>query len=186
MSKERLREGLIMALVGVGFIGVGILVFKIKAFTGVDPGGLSDEEISAITASIRYSVLFGGFIIGSLMGAVVQRSKFCIAAACHAPVTIGDLTQTRSYAMSLFVAILGTQMLYRFGQVEILSSIYISSPFTWLSYIVGGLIFGIGIVYAEAAPPESWSGQPRVTWAHLSVSWPLSFPQGRPSGESPP
>ncbi len=148
MSKERLREGLVIALVWAGFIWVGILVFKIKAFTGVDPGGLSDEEISAITASIRYSVLFGGFIIGSLMGAVVQRSKFCIAAACHAPVTIGDLTQTRSYAMSLFVAILGTQLLYRFGQVEILSSIYISSPFTWLSYIFGGLIFGIGIVYA--------------------------------------
>ena len=148
MVKEKLREGLIMALVGAGFIWTGVLVFRIKAFAGVDPGGLSDAEINTIKTSIRFSVLVGGFIIGSLMGAVVQRSKYCIAAACHAPVTTGDLTQTRSYAMSLFVAILGTQLLYRFGQVEILSSIYISSPFTWLSYIFGGLIFGIGIVYA--------------------------------------
>jgi uncharacterized membrane protein YedE/YeeE len=148
MSKENLREGLIMALVAAGFIWAAALVLRIKGFAGVDPEALSDEEIDAVKNSIRYSVAFGGFIIGGLMGAIVQRSKYCIAAACHAPVTMGDLTQTRSYAMSLFVAILGTQTLYKFGQVEILSSIYISSPFTWLSYIAGGLIFGIGIVYA--------------------------------------
>jgi hypothetical protein len=145
---EKAREGFIIALVIAGFLWVIYLIMKIKGYGDLNVETLSDEEIEAIKSSIRSTVIIGGFIIGGLMGAVVQRSKFCIAAACHSIVTTGDLTQSRSYAMALFVAILGTQILYKLGYVDINYSIYISSPFTWLSYIVGGFIFGVGIVYA--------------------------------------
>ena len=148
MVKGKTREGVIIALIAAGFIGALYCIFKIKGYTALDAGALSDEEIAALKGSIHNTVVVGGLIIGGLMGAIVQRSKYCIAAACHAPVTIKDLFQTRSYAMSLFVAILGTQILSKAGQVDIQSSIYLASPFTWLSYMVGGLIFGVGIVYA--------------------------------------
>ncbi|HHN64223.1 MAG TPA: YeeE/YedE family protein [Nitrospirae bacterium] len=145
---EKAREGFIIALIIAGFLWVIYLIMKIKGFGDLNVDNLSDEEIAAIKSSIRSTVIIGGFIIGGLMGAVVQRSKFCIAAACHSIVTTRDLTQTRAYAMALFVAILGTQILYKLGYVDINYSIYVSSPFTWLSYIVGGFIFGVGIVYA--------------------------------------
>lgn len=145
---EKAREGFIIALIVAGFLWVLYLIMKIKGYGDLNLDTLSDEEIAAIKTSIRSTVIIGGFIIGGIMGAVVQRSKFCIAAACHSIVTIADLTQTRAYAMALFVAILGTQVLYKLGYVDISYSIYISSPFTWLSYIVGGFIFGVGIVYA--------------------------------------
>ncbi len=148
MTKEKLREGLVIALIVSGFLWVLYLIFKIKGYAGVDLDSLSDEEIAVIKNSIRTTVIWGGLIIGALMGAVVQRSKFCIAAACHSIVTTYDLTQSRAYAMALFVAIMGTQILYKTGMVDINYSIYISSPFTWLSYIVGGFVFGVGIVYA--------------------------------------
>jgi len=149
MSKEeKLREGLVMALIAVGFIVVLYLIFRIKSYAGLDSSALSDEQITMLKSSIHSTLVWGGLIIGGLMGAIVQRSTFCIAAACHARLTIGDLFQTRAYAMALFVAILGTQILYKMGQVDIQYSIYVSSSFTWLSYIVGGLTFGVGIVYA--------------------------------------
>ncbi len=148
MGKEKFREGVVVALVVAAFAGVLFLIFKIKGYAGLDSSAMSDEDISAVKAAIHSTLIWGGLLIGAIMGAIVQRSKYCIAAACHARVTIGDLFQTRSYAMSLLVAILGTQILYKTGQADIQYSIYISTPFTWLSYIVGGFTFGVGIVYA--------------------------------------
>ncbi len=146
--KQKIREGIVLLLIVAGFMATLVLIFKIRRYLSIDPDTLSDEDLAAIKQSIKTTVIVSGFIIGGLMGAIVQRSKFCIAAACHSIVTIRELTQSRAYAMALFVAILGTQVLYRMGDVDITRSIYVSSPFTWLSYVVGGFIFGVGIVYA--------------------------------------
>ena len=146
MSKGRKILGSALTLGAVLWIVYYIL--KIKGYVSINAAALSDEQITAIKKSIQTSVVVSGFLIGGLLGAVVQRSKFCIAAACHNVVTTRDLTQTRAYAMALFVAIPATQLLYRAGIVDISRSIYISSPFTWVSYILGGFIFGVGIVYA--------------------------------------
>lgn len=146
MSKGRKVLGI--ALMAGAIVWIVYYIIKIKGYTTIDAGSLSDEQIAAIKSSIRSAVIISGFLIGGIMGAVVQRSKFCIAAACHNIVTTNDLTQTRAYAMALFIAIPATQVLYRFGISDIGRSIYINSPFTWLSYIAGGFIFGVGIVYA--------------------------------------
>lgn len=135
------------ALIIGAFIGVLCLILKVKGYASMDVGTLSDEQITAIKGSINTMVILSGFLIGGLMGAVVQRSTFCIAAACHNIVTTNDLTQTRAYAMALLVAILGTQILYSFGYVDISRSSYLASSFTWLGYIMGGFIFGVGIVF---------------------------------------
>ncbi len=148
MLKDKIKNTLGIALLIGGFIWVIYLVFKIKGYGTTDIGSLSDAEITGIKDSIRQSVIIAGFLIGGLMGSIVQRSKFCIASACHSIVTTGDLTQTRSYAMALFTAIPGTQILYRLGYIDINYSTYLSSPFAWLSYIAGGFIFGVGIVFA--------------------------------------
>ncbi len=148
MSNNRSRELLITLLVIAALIAVVVLVFQIHHLLSLDADALSDEQIAALKGAIRNRVLVGGLLIGAVMGAVVQRTTYCIAAACHAVVTVRDLTQTRAYAMSLIVAIAGTQFLYNLGEVDISRSIYVASPMTWLSYIVGGFIFGVGIVYA--------------------------------------
>ncbi|MFZ3091517.1 MAG: YeeE/YedE family protein [Nitrospirota bacterium] len=146
MSKGKIRDTLGFILIIGGFLSVLYLIFRIKGYAAI-AGSLPEDKVAGVISSIRYIVVLAGFLIGTLMGAIVQRSTFCIAAACHNIVTTQDLTQTRAYAMALFVAILGVQILYMFGHVDINYSVYLSSPFTWLSYIVGGFIFGVGIVY---------------------------------------
>ncbi|NOY53493.1 MAG: YeeE/YedE family protein [Deltaproteobacteria bacterium] len=148
MAKQKIREFIVILLIIAGFVGVLYLIFRTRGFLTLDPDSLSDEEIALIKAAIRNHVLWAGLLIGGVMGAIVQRSKFCIAAACHSVVTIKDLSQTRAYATALIVAILGTQILYRTGEVDITRCIYIASPVTWLSFMVGGFVFGVGIVYA--------------------------------------
>ncbi len=148
MSKNRGRELLVTLSVIAALVAVVVLVFQIGHLLALDADALSDEEIAAFKGAIRNRVLIGGLLLGAVMGAVVQRTTYCIAAACHAVVTVRDLSQTRAYAMSLIVAIAGTQFLYSLGEVDITRSIYLASPMTWLSYCVGGFIFGVGIVYA--------------------------------------
>lgn len=146
MSKGRKVFGI--ALMIAAILWIVHYIIKIKGYASLDASSLSDDQIAAIKSSIHSAVVISGLLIGGIMGAVVQRSKFCIAAACHNIVTTNDLTQTRAYAMALFIAIPATQVLYRFGISDVGRSIYINSPFTWLSYIAGGFIFGVGIVYA--------------------------------------
>jgi uncharacterized membrane protein YedE/YeeE len=147
METGKTKTTIGFALIIAAFLCVIYLIFRIKGYAAMDVETLSDEKIAAIKESINRIVWLSGLLIGGLMGAVVQRSTFCIAAACHNIITTNDLTQTRAYAMALLVAIVGTQILYSFGDVDISRSSFISSPFTWLAYIVGGFIFGVGIVF---------------------------------------
>ncbi len=147
MKSSKIKTTVGFALIIGVFVWILYLILKVKGYAAIDAGTLSDGQITAIKGSIRMMVILSGLLIGGLLGAVVQRSTFCIAAACHNIVTTNDLTQTRAYAMALLVAIVGTQILYSFGYVDISRSTFISSQFTWFGYILGGFIFGVGIVF---------------------------------------
>ena len=55
----------------------------------------------------------------------------------------------RMWAMAIAVAILGTSALQLLGLLEVSKSIYTSSKLLWLSHLVGGLSFGIGMTLAS-------------------------------------
>src|SRR5205085_4313488 len=51
----------------------------------------------------------------------------------------------RMWLLAIAVAILGAQALELAGLVDYSKSIYTTPNFTWLSYIVGGFLFGVGM-----------------------------------------
>jgi hypothetical protein len=58
---------------------------------------------------------------------------------------MGDLNRMRMWLLAIAVAIIGSNALHLAGLIDLSKSLYQTPNFTWLSYIVGGLIFGIGM-----------------------------------------
>src|SRR5213075_3430415 len=51
----------------------------------------------------------------------------------------------RMWLLAIAVAILGTHALQVAGLIDLAKSIYVRPNFTWLSYILGGFLFGVGM-----------------------------------------
>ena len=51
----------------------------------------------------------------------------------------------RMWLLAIAVALLGASALHLAGLVDLSKSIYASANFTWLSHLVGGLLFGVGM-----------------------------------------
>jgi hypothetical protein len=60
-------------------------------------------------------------------------------------VSMGELTRMRMWLLAIAVALLGSSALHLGGVVDLSKSIYPGANFTWLSYLVGGFLFGVGM-----------------------------------------
>jgi len=96
-------------------------------------------------ASLVPYVSWGGFVLAFVFGFVGNRTNFCTMGAVSDVVNMGDWNRMRMWLLAIAVAIAGAQLLELSGVVKLSNSIYPGPNFTWLSYIVGGLLFGIGM-----------------------------------------
>ena len=95
-------------------------------------------------------VLFAGLLIGLVFGAVALLSGFCLTSGLRNWWTQGDGRLVRSFALALAVAIAGTQFLAARGFVDLGQSIYLQPAFSAPLMLFGGLLFGYGMVAANA------------------------------------
>lgn len=86
-----------------------------------------------------------GFIGACLFGAIAARTQFCTMGAVSDWVNMGSKTRFRVWCLAIAVTLLGAQALQWAGLVDLSQSIYLSSQFTWLGHVLGGLLFGIGM-----------------------------------------
>ncbi len=90
-------------------------------------------------------VTWGAFLLAFVFGAVGNKTNFCTMGAVSDWVNMGELSRMRMWLLAIAVAILGSTALTVAGLVDFSKSIYTSPNFTWLSYIVGGFLFGVGM-----------------------------------------
>ena len=95
-------------------------------------------------------VLFAGLLIGLVFGAVGLVSGFCLTSGLRNWWTQGDGRLVRSFALALAVAIAATQFLAVRGLVDLGQSIYLQPAFSAPLMLFGGLLFGYGMVAANA------------------------------------
>jgi uncharacterized membrane protein YedE/YeeE len=95
----------------------------------------------------RYSnVEVGGLLLfGAAFGIVIQRCRFCFVRAFRDPFMTGDAEIGKAVVISLIVAVIGITVLKAKGFRS--ESMYVVPSFGWGS-LVGGVIFGIGMVVA--------------------------------------
>ena len=96
-------------------------------------------------ASLVPLVAWGAFALAFVFGFVGNRTNFCTMGAVSDVVNMGDWNRMRMWLLAIAVAILGSNALDLAGILKLSNSIYPGPNFTWLSYIVGGLLFGIGM-----------------------------------------
>jgi uncharacterized membrane protein YedE/YeeE len=94
-------------------------------------------------------VLWAAFALGVAFGAVAQRAHFCTMGALSDIFSMGDWTRLRMWALAVGVAVLGFNGMVLLGWVEAADSVYARPQLIWLSNLVGGLLFGFGMVLAS-------------------------------------
>jgi uncharacterized membrane protein YedE/YeeE len=95
-------------------------------------------------------VLYAAFLIGIVFGSVGLLSSFCLTSGLRNWWTKGDGRLIRSFALALAVAIAGTQTLAAAGLVDVGQSIYLQPTFSFALILLGGLLFGYGMMAANA------------------------------------
>ena len=100
-------------------------------------------------ATLGNTVLWAAFAIAFGFGAIAQKTHFCTMGAVADIVNMGDWSRMRMWLLAIGVAILGAAALHTSGMIDLGKSIYRTPNFTWLSYLVGGGCFGIGMVLAS-------------------------------------
>jgi uncharacterized protein len=101
------------------------------------------------SASLATRVLWASFAISALFGAITQRTHFCTMGAVADVVNMGDWTRARMWALAIAVAMLGFNLMVAVGWIEARDSLYAGPRLLWLSAVVGGLMFGFGMVIAS-------------------------------------
>ena len=87
----------------------------------------------------------GAFLLAAIFGAVGNKTHFCTMGAVSDWVNMGDTSRLRMWLLAMAVALLGSSALHLAGIVDLSKSIYPGPNFTWLSYLVGGFLFGVGM-----------------------------------------
>ena len=97
------------------------------------------------TSNLSALVAWGGFILAFIFGAVANRTNFCTMGAVSDVVNMGSWARMRMWLMAIAIAILGTHALQLAGLIDLGKSFYVRPNVTWMSYLLGGFLFGIGM-----------------------------------------
>ena len=87
----------------------------------------------------------GAFILACIFGAIGNKTDFCTMGAVSDWVNMGDTNRMRMWLLAIAVALLGSSALQLAGLVDLSKSVYTGPSLLWLSHIVGGFLFGVGM-----------------------------------------
>jgi uncharacterized protein len=109
-----------------------------------------------ITQNAPAYLALGGFLVGCLFGAVVFATNFCAMGSLADIHNFGDRRRFRAWLLAAATALIGAQILQAAGVVALDKSMYLSAPsLNWAGHIVGGLVFGFGMVFAGGCPSRN-------------------------------
>lgn len=96
--------------------------------------------------------VWGGLLLGVLLGLVLQRSGFCARAALANAFEGKDNAKLRAYLLAVAVALVGTQALAGLGMVDLGTTPYLRASVPLVGLVIGGVVFGAGMMLAGGCP----------------------------------
>jgi uncharacterized protein len=102
----------------------------------------------ADAANLAPIVIGAGFACALAFGWVAARTNFCTMGALSDIVNMGHWGRMRMWLLAIAVAIAGSAALAWFGQVDLARAIARRPVLPWLSLLLGGAVFGVGMTLA--------------------------------------
>jgi uncharacterized membrane protein YedE/YeeE len=127
------------------------------ATMGMQPvlGGLLLAALLALPfaySALGYTPQGGFLLFGLAFGVIFQRSRFCLVRAFREPFLTGEGDHTRAAALALAVSMLGFSILKFTDLKDATTWVF---PGFWLGGLMGGTLFGIGMVLAGGCGASS-------------------------------
>ncbi|WP_210543118.1 YeeE/YedE family protein [Rhodoferax sp. PAMC 29310] len=101
------------------------------------------------------AVIWGGLVLGLALGAIAQVSRFCTMGALADWFAYRGTSRLMMWALAVAVAAVGSLLLMQAGLLDATHTLAWSNRLLWLSYLVGGTLFGIGMVLASGCPQRN-------------------------------
>lgn len=103
--------------------------------------------------TVYRNILVGGFVLAFILGVVASKTNFCTMGAISDWVNMGDKNRFRSWVLAIAVAMVGVALMQSAGIIDMSLTTsndtanppYRVANFVWLRYIVGGIMFGVGM-----------------------------------------
>nr|WP_229582499.1 YeeE/YedE family protein [Paracoccus sp. S-4012] len=96
-----------------------------------------------------------GLVLGAVFGVAARLGAFCLLRGMKGLRPGGDLSALRAFALAMLVALLATQGLNATGATDLGAAMQLNATNPWVSMLTGGVIFGLGMVLANACGARS-------------------------------
>ncbi|MBA7623083.1 hypothetical protein ES703_30475 [subsurface metagenome] len=88
-------------------------------------------------------LIFWGLLVGLAFGFALSRGRFCMNSAFRDIIVLKDYTLLKTVGVAILVSMIGFTIMDKTGVIDLNPK-----PFFWGANMVGGFIFGIGMVLA--------------------------------------
>jgi len=104
--------------------------------------------MDATASQMAGIVVWGSFALAFAFGLIANKTNFCTMGALSDIVNMGHWGRMRMWLLAIAVAVLGASLLTYTGQVDLSRAITQRPSLSWLSLLLGGLAFGVGMTLA--------------------------------------
>lgn len=105
-------------------------------------------------ATLQWQVLGATGLLSLALGVIFHRTHFCTMGAVSDAFIMGHFDRLRQWALAVTIAALGFAWMTYGGYISPLQSVF-AQPGYWLARIVGGFLFGWGMVWASGCGAKS-------------------------------
>lgn len=96
------------------------------------------------------TTLLAVFLLGCAFGAAARAGRFCLLRGVRGWMDGSDRTALRAFALALAVALAASQGLQAAGAVDLTTALPVRDSFALPGMVLGGVLFGWGMVLANA------------------------------------
>ena len=101
------------------------------------------------------AVTFLSLSLGLTAGVLFHRSHFCTMGALSDLVIMGATHRLRQWVLAVAVAVLGVGAMSGLGWISPMNTVYAADRLPWLSFGLGGTLFGVGMVLASGCASKA-------------------------------